>query len=163
MRAGVTLHADDTPVSVLDPGRGRTKTGRLWTAVRDERPYGSTAPPAAYYLYSPDRKAEHAHALLKGCRGHLHADAYAGFAGLYEADPQSGAPAPLTQVACWAHARRKIYDFHVETKSPAAAQALEMIAWLFAIEAEFKGRPPAGRAAARRARATPILAERLPE
>ena len=87
VRAGAALHADDTPVPVLDPGRGRTKTGRLWTAVRDESPYGSTAPPAAFYLYSPDRRAERAHALLKGCRGHLHADAYAGFAGLYEADP----------------------------------------------------------------------------
>ena len=140
VRAGAALHADDTPVPVLDPGRGRTKTGRLWTAVRDESPYGSTAPPAAFYLYSPDRKAERAHALLKGCRGHLHADAYAGFAGLYEADPLTGAPAPLTEVACWAHARRKIYDIHVETKSPAAAQALEMIARLFAIEADIKGR-----------------------
>jgi transposase len=159
VRAGVTLHADDTPVPVLDPGRGRTKTGRLWTAVRDERPYGSTAPPAAFYLYSPDRKAEHAHSLLKGCHGHLHADAYAGFAGLYEADPQTGAPAPLTGVACWAHARRKIYDVHVETKSPAAAQALEMIARLFAVEAEFKGRPPAERVAARSVRATPILGD----
>jgi hypothetical protein len=159
VRAGATLHADDTPVPVLDPGRGRTKTGRLWTAVRDERPYGSTAPPAAFYLYSPDRKAERAHALLKGCRGHLHADAYAGFAGLYEADPKTGAPAPLREVACWAHARRKIYDVHVETKSPAAAQALEMIARLFAIEADIKGKSPAERAAARRAKATPVLAE----
>src|SRR6202522_819131 len=151
------LHADDTPVPVLDPGRGRTKTGRLWTAVRDESPYGSTAPPAAFYLYSPDRRAERAHALLKGCRGHLHADAYAGFAGLYEADPLTGAPAPLTEVACWAHARHKIYHIHVETKSPAAAQALEMIARLFAIEADIKGRPPTERLAARRAKATPIL------
>ena len=159
VRAGAALHADDTPVPVLDPGRGRTKTGRLWTAVRDESPYGSTAPPAAFYLYSPDRKAERAHALLKGCRGHLHADAYAGFAGLYEADPLTGAPAPLTEVACWAHARRKIYDIHVETKSPAAAQALEMIARLFAIEADIKGKPPAERLAARRAKATPILSE----
>ena len=104
VRAGSAIHADDTPVPVLDPGRGRTKTGRLWTAVRDERPYGSTAPPAAFYLYSPDRKAEHARALLKDCRGHLHADGYAGFGGLYEADPKTGAPAPLTEVACWAHA-----------------------------------------------------------
>nr|CCD32261.1 Transposase IS66 [Methylocystis sp. SC2] len=74
VRAGSAIHADDTTVPVLDPGRGRTKTGRLWTAVRDERPYGSTAPPAAFYLYSADRKSERAHALLKDCRGHLHAD-----------------------------------------------------------------------------------------
>src|ERR1700688_1096979 len=124
---------------------------------------GGLGPPAgaraALCPYSPDRGAERAHALLKGCRGHLHADAYAGFAGLYEADPLTGAPAPLTEVACWAHARRKIYDIHVETKSPAAAQALEMIARMFAIEADIKGRPPAERLAARRAKAAPILSE----
>ncbi len=159
VRAGTAIHADDTPVPVLDPGRGRTKTGRLWTAVRDERPYGSTAPPAAFYLYSPDRKAEHAHALLKDCRGHLHADGYAGFGGLYEADPKTGAPAPLMEVACWAHARRKIYDVHVATKSPAAAEALEMIARLFAVEADIKGRTPAERVAVRRERSLPVLAE----
>lgn len=159
VRAGAALHADDTPVPVLDPGRGRTKAGRLWTAVRDERPYGSTAPPAAFYLYSADRKAERAHALLKGCRGHLHADGYAGFGGLYEADPKTGSPAPLIEVACWAHCRRKIYDVHVATKSPAAAEALDMIARLFAIEADTRGRPPPERAAARRERAVPILDE----
>jgi transposase len=159
VRAGAALHADDTPVPVLDPGRGRTKTGRLWAAVRDERPYGSTAPPAAFYLYSADRKSERAHALLKDCRGHLHADGYAGFGGLYEADPKTGAPAPLIEVACWAHARRKIYDVHVATKSPAAAEALETIARLFAIEAEIRGKAPAERAAARRERAIPILDE----
>jgi len=158
-RAGFAIHADDTPVPVLDPGRGRTKTGRLWTAVRDERPYGSTAPPAAFYIYSPDRKADHAHALLKDCRGFLHADGYAGFASLYEADPKTGAPAPLTEVACWAHARRKIYDVHVETKSPAAAEALERIARLFAIDADIRGRSPAERAAARQQRSAPILAD----
>jgi len=159
VRAGSALHADDTPVPVLDPGRGRTKTGRLWTAVRDERPYGSTAPPAAFYLYAPDRKAEHVHALLKHCRGHLHADGYAGFGGLYEADPKSGAPAPLTEVACWAHARRKIYDVHVATKSPAAAEALTMIARLFAIEAGMRGKSPTERVTVRRDRALPALAE----
>jgi len=159
VRAGFAVHADDTTVPVLDPGRGRTKTGRLWTAVRDERPYGSTAPPAAFYLYSADRKAEHAHALLKGCRGHLHADGYAGFGGLYDADPKTGAPAPLMEVACWAHARRKIYDVHVETKSPAAAEALKMIARLFVIEADIKGKSPTERVSVRRQRAIPILDE----
>src|SRR5437763_10431855 len=70
-RAGEAVHADDTPVPVLDPGRGRTKTGRLWVLVRDERPWGSAAPPAAFYLYSPDRKGEHAEQLLGACRGFL--------------------------------------------------------------------------------------------
>ena len=159
VRAGPAVHADDTTVPVLDPGRGRTKTGRLWTAVRDERPYGSTEPPAAFYLYSPDRTSERAHALLKGCRGHLHADGYSGFGGLYEAALETGAPAPLKEVACWAHARRKIYDVHVETKSPAAAQALETIARLFAVEAGVKGRPPNERVAARKELSVPVLAE----
>src|SRR3546814_71391 len=109
VRAGAALHADDTPVPVLSPGLGKTRTGRLWVAVRDERPWGSPAPPAAFYRYSPDRKAEHAEALLGRCRGFLHADAYAGFNGLYEVDPSTRS-ARLVEVACWAHARRKLYD-----------------------------------------------------
>ena len=111
VKAGVTLHADDTPVPVLDPGRQRTKTGRLWVLVRDERPWGGPAPPAVTYLYSPDRKGEHAQALLAGCRGFLHADGYAGFNRLYE----PAGLAPLTEVGCWAHARRKLYDVHAAT------------------------------------------------
>jgi len=159
VRAGPSIHADDTPVPVLDPGRGKTKTGRLWTAVRDERPFGSTAPAAAFYLYSPDRKAEHARALLETCRGFLHADGYAGFAGLYQRDPRTGAAAPLTEVACWAHARRYIYDVHVATQSPAAEAALAIIARLFAIEADISGKQPADRLEARRQRSVPVLAE----
>ncbi len=158
VRAGLALHADDTPVPVLDPGRGRTKTGRLWTVVRDERPFGSTTPPAAFYRYSPDRKAGHAHALLAGCRGFLHADGYAGFADLYAPDAKTGVPR-LTEVACWAHARRKIYDVHVETGSPAAREALERIARLFAIEADIRGRSPPERREVRQRRSAPILAD----
>jgi transposase len=156
--AGAAVHADDTPVPVLDPGRGKTKTGRLWVAVRDERPFGSTAPPAAFYLYSPDRKAEHAQNLLNSCRGFLHADGYAGFANLYLPDLKTGAP-KLIEVACWAHARRKIYDVHVATASPAAHEALEMIARLFAIEADIRGKGPTERRDARREKSAPILAE----
>ena len=81
--AGPVLHADDTTVQVLTPGLGRTKTGRLWAAVRDERPFAGTAPPAAFYRYSPNRKGEHAEALLDTCRGFLHADGYAGFNTLF--------------------------------------------------------------------------------
>jgi transposase len=158
VRAGLALHADDTPVPVLDPGRGRTKTGRLWTAVRDERPFGSTAPPAAFYRYSPDRKAEHAHTLLAGCRGFLHADGYAGFTDLYAPDAKTGV-ARLTEVACWAHARRKIYDVHVETGSPAAREALERIARLFAVEADIRGRSPPERREVRQRRSAPILVD----
>ena len=158
VRVGLALHADDTPVPVLDPGRGKTKTGRLWTLVRDERPYGATAPPAAFYRYSPDRKGEQAQALLAGCCGFLHADGYAGFADLYKPDPKTGVPR-LTEVACWAHARRKIYDVHAETGSPAAREALERIARLFAIEADIRARSPAERRDARQRRSVPILEE----
>ncbi|PZO00979.1 MAG: IS66 family transposase [Hyphomicrobiales bacterium] len=159
VRAGPAVHADDTTVPVLDPGRGRTKTGRLWAAVRDERPYGSTAPPAAFYLYSPDRSAVHAHVLLAGCKGHLHADGYSGFGRLYESDASSGAPPPLIEVACWAHARRKIYDIHIATQSPAAEEALGLIRDLFAIEADIRGRSPNERATVRQRRSAPVLAE----
>lgn len=159
VRAGPAVHADDTTVPVLDPGRGRTKTGRLWAAVRDERPYGSTAPPAAFYLYSPDRGAVHAHTLLAGCKGHLHADGYAGFGRLYEPDASTGGPAPLIEVACWAHARRKLYDIHVATQSPAAEKALGLVRDLFAIEADIRGRSPHERVAVRQRRSAPLLAD----
>jgi transposase len=152
-KAGTALHADDTPVPVLDPGRQKTKTGRLWVLVRDERPWGGPAPPAVTYLYSPDRKGEHAQALLTGCRGFLHADGYAGFNRLY----QPAELAPLTEVGCWAHARRKLYDVHAATNSPLAREALERIGQLFAIEAEINGHEPAHRLAARHELSLPKL------
>jgi len=158
VRAGSALHADDTPVPVLDPGRGKTKTGRLWTLVRDERPWSGPARPAAFYCYSPDRKGEHAQALLAGCQGFLHADGYAGFGKLYEPDPRTGRPA-LVEVACWAHARRKIFEVHQAAGSPAAREALERMAELFAIEAQIAGRQPDLRLAERQARSVPMLAE----
>jgi transposase len=158
VREGPVLHADDTPVPVLDPGRGKTKTGRLWVAVRDERPWGSGVPPAVFYRYSADRKSEQAEALLAGCRGFLHADAYAGFKNLYQPHPLTG-DARLVEVACWAHARRKIYDVHHATKSPAAKELLERIGELFAIEEEISGRRPQDRLAARAERSVPLLAQ----
>jgi len=126
--------------------------------ARDERPFGSTAPPAAFYLYSSDRKAEHARSLLEACHGFLHADGYAGFADLYQPDPKTGV-AKLVEVACWAHARRKLYDVHVATNSPAARGALDLIARLFAIEANIRGRSPMERRDARQSDSLPILAE----
>ncbi len=153
VKAGSALHADDTPVPVLDPGRQRTKTGRLGVLVRDERPWGGPAPPAVSYLYSPDRKGEHAQTLLNGCRGFLHADGYAGFNRLY----QPAELAPLTEVGCWAHARRKLYDVHAATNSPLAREALERIAQLFAIEAGINGQEPAHRLATRQERTLPQL------
>jgi transposase len=158
VRAGETIHADDTPVPVLEPGRGKTRTGRLWVAVRDERPWASGVPPAAFYRYAPDRKAEQAQALLRDCRGYLHADAYGGFRNLYEPHPVTG-EAKLMEVACWAHARRKIYEVHAATASPAARLLLYKIGELFAIEAEIRGKMPDQRLAIRTEHAIPLLAQ----
>ena len=126
------VHADDTTVPVLDPGRGRTATGRLWSYVRDDRPFAGKAPPAVLYCYSPDRKGEHPRQHLAGFNGILQADGYAGYAGLYERG--------VTEAACWAHARRKFFDVHAETKSPLALEAMQRIAALYEIEGSIRGR-----------------------
>jgi len=157
-RAGPAIHADDTPIPVQDPGRGRTRTGRLWVVVRDEGTWGSPNPPAAYYRYSPDRKGEHVQTLLASARGFLHADAYAGFDKLYEPDPETGRPR-LEPVACWAHARRELFDEHARTKSPIARQALEKIGDIFAIEREINGQNAESRRAVRQTRSAPLLAD----
>jgi transposase len=150
--AAEKLHADDTPVPVLQPGRGTTKTGRLWTYVRDDRPAGSATPPAVWFRYSPDRKGIRPLEHLGRFAGILQADGYAGFDQLYETGR-------MTEAACWAHARRKFYDLHKATGSPIAAEALARIGALYAIEAEIRGRPSDERRQIRQARAGPQLAE----
>jgi transposase len=145
------LHGDDTPVPVLVPGAGKTKTGRLWAYVRDERPHAGARPPAAVFFYSPDRKGEHPVAHLKGFTGVLHADGYAGFNGLY----QDGR---ITEAACWAHVRRKFFDVHAATGSAIAQEALHRIGALYAIEAAIKGLPPQERRRQRQAQSTVIAA-----
>jgi hypothetical protein len=143
------LHADDTPLPVLEPGRGRTKTGRLWTYVRDDRPAASTDRPAVLFRYAPDRKGERPREHLRAFSGILQADAYAGFGHLYGERIQ--------EAACWAHARRAFYELHQAHHSPSAAEALERIGALYAIEADIRGRPPDERAGIRQARAGPLL------
>jgi transposase len=150
VRAAQKLHADDTPVPVLDPGRGKTKTGRLWTYVRDDRPAASRDPPAVWYRYSPDRKSEHPQAHLRTFRGILQADAYSGFAPLYE----DGA---VLEAGCWAHARRKFYDLYVVDRSPIATEAVQRIGALYAIERDIRGQLPTLRARVRQQRAGPLL------
>lgn len=144
------LHADDTPVPVLAPGTGKTKTGRLWTYVRDERPWGGSGHPAVLFRYSPDRKGEHPCAHLRSFSGVLHADGYAGFDQLYQ-------PGRITEAACWAHVRRKFFDIHAANASPIAAEALERIGALYALEAQIRGQAPAKRCELRQARAGPLL------
>jgi transposase len=150
VRSAEKLHADDTPVPVLDPGRGKTKTGRLWTYVRDDRPAASRDPPAVWYRYSPDRQGEHPQAHLRGFRGILQADAYSGFAPLY-------ASGEILEAACWAHARRKFYDLYVADRSPIATEAIQRIGALYAIEREIRGSVAVQRAWVRQQRAGPLL------
>lgn len=143
------LFADDTPIPVLDPGHGRTRTGRLWVYVRDDRPWNGPDPPAAVYFYSPDRRAERPAAHLGGFRGILQVDGYAGFEAL--------AAGEIVLAACWAHTRRKFYDVHQATGSPIAAEALRRIAGLYAIETEIRGRGAHERQRMRHARARPMV------
>ena len=154
--AGDRLHGDDTPVPVLSPGKGKTKTGRLWTYVRDGRPYGSETPPAVCYFYSPDRKGEHPTAHLKHFRGVLHADGYAGFKELYEAKELSGLPKVL-EAACMAHVRRKFFDLTGNGPAPIAEEALQRIGALYDIEKAIRGSPPGERLKLRQTKSKPMF------
>ena len=150
--AAAKLHGDDTPVPVLSPGKGRTRTGRLWAYVRDDRPSAGPDPPAVVYRYSPDRKSERPQAHLRSFGGILQADAYSGFAPLYEGGR-------IQEAACWAHARRKYYDVYVMDHSITAAEAITRIGHLYAVEREIRGQTPAVRAAVRQERSAPVLRE----
>ena len=146
---GDILHVDDTPVPVLAPGTGKTKTGRLWTYVRDERPFAGSRPPAALFFYSPDRKGEHPQAHLKDFRGVIHADGYAGFNELFVGGR-------IVEAGCWAHVRRKFFDVHVATDSPIAKEALDRIGQLYAVEKTINGSPPERRQQRRQLQSQPI-------
>ena len=146
------LHGDDTPVPVLAPGLGKTKTGRLWTYVRDGRPCGSDQPPAAVFFYSSDRKGEHPQSHLKNFKGILHADGYAGFNAIFERSE-------VTEAACRAHVRRKFFDVHAANGSPLAKEALDKIAALYAIESHIRGRPPDERQQYREQHAAPLITD----
>jgi transposase len=148
--AASKIHADDTPVPVLAPGNGKTKTGRLWTYVRDDRPAGYSTAPAVWFAYSEDRKGEHPRRHLKNFKGALQADAYSGFHHLY-------GDGVIYEVACWAHSRRKFHDIHVVHVSPTTTEALARIGALYGIEEEIRGKPAELRRSVRQARAKPLL------
>ena len=131
LRSSTKLFADETTAPVLDPGRGRTKTGQLWAYARDDRPWGGTDPPAVAYVYAPDRTASQPIAHLAGFKGVLQVDGYAG----YRALAQKG---DVSLAFCWSHVRRRFYERVVADASPIAAEALQRIALLYAIE---KGHP----------------------
>lgn len=144
------LFADDTPIPVLDPGRGRTKTGRLWVYARDERGWSGPAPPAAIYYYEPDRRAERPEVHLAQFKGVIHVDGYVGFERLT-------ARGRVKLAACWAHTRRKFYEIAEGDKAPIAIEAVRRIAEIYAVETRFRGRPPADRLAWRRSLSKPLV------
>jgi transposase len=150
LRASSKLFADETTAPVLDPGRGRTKTGQLWAYARDDRPWGGPAPPTVAYVYAPDRKAQRPAAHLEGFRGVLQVDGYAGYRALAESGQ--------VQLAfCWSHVRRRFYELAAAGPAPIATEALARIADLYTIEAEIRGRSADERRAVRQDRARPLV------
>ncbi|SPP93354.1 IS66 family transposase [Bradyrhizobium vignae] len=151
------LFADETPLPVLDPGRGRTKVCQFWAIATDDRPWGGPAPPAVVYMFAEDRKAIRAKQLFGDYHGILQVDGYAAYKGLIKNGGH------LVQLAfCFAHARRKFWDVHVATKSPIAAEALQRIAMFYAIEDRIRGLPAAHRAAVRQTNTKPLIEDFKP-
>ena len=151
--AAERIHADDTTVPVL--AKGKARIGRLWTYVRDDRPFGGHDPPAAAFFYSPDRGSKHPEQHLAGYAGLMQADAYAGFNRLYGAGRK---PAPIIEAACWAHARHQFFDPARLDKAPIAIEAVARIDALFAIERDINGMPPQERVRVRNERTRPLVA-----
>jgi transposase len=161
--AGSRVHGDDTTVPVL--AKSKTRTGRLWTYVRDDRPFGGLDPPAAVFFYSRDRTGDHPERHLDGYAGILQADAYAGFNRLYVGDRR---PGPITEAACWSHGRRKFFvlaDVAAKARgtlpvlAPLALEAVKRIDAAFDVEREINGQSADERLAARRARVAPLVAD----
>ena len=149
------LFMDETPAPVLDPGRGKTKTGYLWALARDDRRWGGADPPAVVYAYAPGRGAEHPQRILDGFSGVLQVDGYAAYKAVSRG---RGPDAPLRLAHCWAHGRRKLREVFDSDASPIAAEGLRRIAELYAIEAEIRGLGADARVAARKARSASLVA-----
>ncbi|MFZ6864818.1 IS66 family transposase [Undibacterium sp. Ji67W] len=146
------VHSDDTPMPVLAPGNGKTKTGRLWVYVRDDRNSGSLAAPAVWFAYSANRQGLHPQTHLAGFTGVLQADAYGGYDKIYT-------DGSVTEAACWAHARRKVYDLHIKKATPTTTEILRRIGELYGIEAQIRGQPQMERQRIRQLQAKPLLVE----
>jgi transposase len=160
--AAERIHGDETKVPVL--AKVKTRTGRLWTYVRDDRPFAGTDPPAAVYFYSPDRRGEHPERHVAGYSGILQADAYAGLNVVFQPDRK---PGPITKALCWSHSRRKLFELaDVASKardktsaviSPMAFQAVQKFDAIFALERSINGLPANERLAARRRDVAPLV------
>lgn len=150
LKASPKLFADETTAPVLDPGRGRTKTGQLFAYARDDRPWGGSDPPGVAYVYAPDRKAEQPIAHLSGFTGILQVDGYGGYRVLARRND--------VQLAfCWSHVRRKFYELATPGPAPIASEALTRIAELYRIEDEIRGRPAEERRRVRQERSRPLV------
>ncbi len=156
LKRSTKLFMDETTAPVLDPGRGRTKTGFLWALARDDRRWGGDDPPGVVYFYAPGRGGENAETFLAGFDGILQIDGYAGYNRLTRPSRKGGAP--ITVAHCWAHARRKLREVFDRDKSEIAAEGLRRIAELYAIEADICGASPGQRLSARQARTAPLVA-----
>ncbi len=152
LKASAKLFADETTAPVLDPGRGRTRTGQLWAYARDDRPWNGPDPPGVAYLYAPDRKAERPIAHLAGFRGVLQVDGYGGYKVLAERGE-------VRLAFCWAHVRRRFYELAQAGPAPIASEALARIAVLYRVEGEIAGRPAEQRRAVRQERSRPLVDE----
>jgi hypothetical protein len=156
------LFVDETTAPVLDPGRGRTKTGYFWAIARDDRPWGGGDPPAVIYSYAPGRGNEHATALLKDFRGILQTDAYVAYKTVAKPpDTEGGTGEGVILAHCWAHCRRRFFEIAHKQPAPIAREALQRIAALYEIEAEIRGLSAEDRRAARQLRTKPLLEQRL--
>ena len=154
MKGSSKLFMDETTAPVLDPGRGRTRTGYLWALARDDRRWCGSDPPGVVYIYAPGRGAVHAEAMLRGFTGILQVDGYSAYKTLAGKVRPEG---PLTLAHCWAHGRRQLRELFERDGSPMAEEGLRRIAELYRIEAELKGRSPEERHAARQVRSRPIV------
>jgi transposase len=150
LKASAKLFADETTAPVLDPGRGRTKTGQLFAYARDDRPWGGTDPPGVAYVYAPDRKAERPIAHLVGFRGVLQVDGYGGYKVLAERGD-------VRLAFCWSHVRRRFFELASAGPAPIASEALVRIAALYRIEREIRGRSAEERRAARQERSRALI------
>jgi transposase len=144
------LFADETTAPVLDPGRGRTKTGQLWAYAADDRPWGGDDPPGVVYVYAPDRKSERPITHLEGFRGILQVDGYAGYRKLANRND-------VRLAFCWSHVRRGFYEFAASGPAPIATEVLERIAALYAVEKNVRGRSPEERRTARQQKSRPMV------
>lgn len=156
LKASTKLFMDETTAPVLDPGRGKTKTGFLWALARDDRAWGGDDPPGVVYFYAPGRGGEHAETFLTGFDGILQLDGYQGYNRLTRPSRKGGSP--VTVAHCWSHARRKLREIFDRDGSEIAAEGLRRIAEFYKVEAEIRGCSPGQRLSARQARTAPLVA-----